>query len=340
MVDPLAAPRRRRQLCVVVNAGAQGGRLRPTSARACRPASRLDVADDRALLALQGPEAAAVLARHLPGGRRPRLHDRGRRRFDGIDCSISRSGYTGEDGFEISVAGRRRRGVWPARCSPSREVKPIGLGARDSLRLEAGLCLYGHDLDETDLAGRGRSRLRRRQAPPRRGRLPRLRRASPANSPTAPPRVRVGLLPDGKAPGPRRRRRSPISPAAPIGVVTSGGFGPTVGGPIAMGYVEPAFAAPGTKLALSVRGKRTCRPPSTALPFVPHRYVRKPILNEVFEMTTRYTRDHEWVRLEGDLAVVGISNYAQEQLGDIVFVELPESARSSTRATRRPSSNR
>ena len=156
-------------------------------------------------------------------------------RFDGIDCHVSRSGYTGEDGFEIS--SRRRacaRTCEPLLAEPS--VKPIGLGARDSLRLEAGLLLYGHDIDTTTSPVEADADLaisKRRRAG---GRLSR-RRAHPARTAHGAARMRVGIKPDGRAPA-REGTEIIAADGATIGKVTSGGFGPTSTAPIAMGYVE------------------------------------------------------------------------------------------------------
>ena len=192
--------------------------------------------------------------------------------FDGIPVCVSRSGYTGEDGFEISVPAELAERVARALLAEP-EVKPIGLGARDSLRLEAGLCLYGHDIDETTTpveADLGFALSKRRRGE---GGCPgaRVIQGELANGA---PRRRVGIKPEGRAPA---RDGTEITDKAgnPIGTVTSGGFGPTVGGPVAMGYVATAFAAPGSEVDLVVRGKPL---PATvvALPFVTQRYYRKP----------------------------------------------------------------
>jgi aminomethyltransferase len=186
----------------------------------------------------------------------------------GIDCHISRSGYTGEDGFEISLAAHKAEEL--ARLLLAQDgVQPAGLGARDSLRLEAGLCLYGHDIDETTSpveAGLAWSIQKRRRAEagfPGSARILRELEQGPS-------RRRVGLKPNGRAPA--REGTEILAPSGErIGTVTSGGFGPTVNGPIAMGYVEARYAEPGTPVSLMVRGK-----PMGArvvpLPFVPHRY--------------------------------------------------------------------
>jgi aminomethyltransferase len=239
--------------------------------RARMPAGvKLTAADDWALLALQGPLAAPVMARHCPMAAGLAFMTAMSAEFDGIDCHVSRSGYTGEDGFEISMKADKAETVARALLAEP-EVLPIGLGARDSLRLEAGLCLYGHDIDETTTPVEADLRFaiaKRRRAE---GGFPGAARIARELA-EGPSRLRVGIVPDGKAPA---RDGTPIADLSgrDIGRITSGGFGATVGGPIAMGYVEMALSAPGTKLALNVRGKAM---PATVseLPFVPHRYVR------------------------------------------------------------------
>jgi aminomethyltransferase len=227
-------------------------------------------ADHRALIALQGPKAAAVLARHCPGAIGLAFMSATSASFDGIDCHVSRSGYTGEDGFEISVKANRVRAI-AERLLGHGEVKPIGLGARDSLRLEAGLCLYGHDIDLTTSpveAGLAWSIQKRRRTE---GGFPGAARLQ-AELAEGAARRRVGILPEGRIPA-REGAEIRSAEGKPIGKVTSGGFGATVNGPIAMGYVERAFAEPGTALALVVRG-RDLPAKVVPLPFVPHRYVR------------------------------------------------------------------
>jgi aminomethyltransferase len=231
---------------------------------------RLIRADHRALIALQGPKAAAVLERHCPGAGAMAFMSARSASFDGIDCHVSRSGYTGEDGYEISVKANRVRAV-AERLLGHAEVKPVGLGARDSLRLEAALCLYGHDIDtgtspvEAGLAWSIQKRRREEGGFPGAERvLTDLREGAR--------RLRVGLRPEGRVPA-REGAEIKSPDGAPIGTVTSGGFSPTLGVPIAMGYVDRVFAAPGTPVVLVVRGKDI---PATvaALPFVPHRYYR------------------------------------------------------------------
>jgi aminomethyltransferase len=232
--------------------------------------ARLIRADHRALIALQGPKAAAVLERHCAGAAAMAFMSARSASFDGIDCHVSRSGYTGEDGYEISVKANRVRAI-AERLLGHGEVKPIGLGARDSLRLEAGLCLYGHDIDTSTSpveAGLAWSIQKRRREE---GGFPGAERVL-AELRDGAPRVRVGLRPEGRVPA-REGAEIKSSDGALIGKVTSGGFGPSIGGPIAMGYVERAFAAPGTPVALVVRGKDLAAS-VTALPFVPHRYHR------------------------------------------------------------------
>jgi aminomethyltransferase len=230
----------------------------------------LHTADDRALLALQGPKAVEVIERHCPQAAQLSFMSGTSAEFDGIDCHVSRSGYTGEDGFEISVAASDAETVARTLLAEP-EVKPIGLGARDSLRLEAGLPLYGHDLDETtspveaDLAFAVSKA--RRQA----GGFPGADRITRELA-EGPKRRRVGIRPAGRAPV-REGAEVLSSDGAAIGTLTSGGFGPTVNAPVAMGYVAAECAAPGT--AVQVSGRRGPEPAEVvAMPFVPHRYFR------------------------------------------------------------------
>jgi len=222
---------------------------------------------DRALLALQGPLAAAVLERHSPAISKLTFMKVARTSVAGAPAIISRSGYTGEDGFEISVEGADAERVARALLGES-EVLPIGLGARDSLRLEAGLCLYGHDMDETRnpaeanlLWSIGK---RRKEAKDFRGAAVTLG--------GAPAIKRVGIRPQGRAPA-REGTEIAAKDGHIIGKVTSGGFGPSLNTPIAMGYVETAFAADGTPVDLLVRGKAMPAVISP-MPFVPHSYRR------------------------------------------------------------------
>ncbi len=233
------------------------------------PNVKLLRAEHRALIALQGPSAAAVLARHAPDTATMAFMSASSTRFDGIECHVSRSGYTGEDGYEISVKAIRVRAI-AERLLAHPEVKLIGLGARDSLRLEAGLCLYGHDIDastspvEAGLAWSIGKRRRREGGFPGASRiLDELQRG--------PDRLRVGLEMDGRIPA--REGAQILVEGAAIGKVTSGGFGPSVGRPIAMGYVDRRFVTPGTAVIVPVRGKEL---PARIVPMpsVPHRYYR------------------------------------------------------------------
>jgi aminomethyltransferase len=253
-------------LFLVVNASRAGVDLPHIETRL--PAGvRLVRHSDRALLALQGPGAATVMARFCPEAGALPFMGFAALAVGGITCLVSRSGYTGEDGFEISVPAEQAE-VLARRLLAEPEVRPAGLGARDSLRLEAGLCLYGNDLDEqttpveADLAWVIGKRRRLAFAFPG-GAVIREQLAS------GPSRRRVGILPAGRAPA---RAGTPIVVAGtPVGTVTSGGFGPTLGGPLAMGYVGSALATPGTELGLVVRGQ-TLPARVVSLPFVPHRY--------------------------------------------------------------------
>src|SRR5690242_6552425 len=205
-----------------------------------------------------------VLARFAAGIGRMPFMSAAELSIAGLPCSITRSGYTGEDGFEISLAADHAVTV-AERLLAEPEVAPIGLGARDTLRLEAGLCLYGHDIDETTTpieAGLAWTIGKRRRAE---GGFPGadivLRQLAEGTT-----RKRVGIRPDGRAPA--REGTAIVDPAGkPVGQVTSGGFGPSVNGPIAMGYVDAAHAAADTALAVVVRD--VARPAHVAsLPFV------------------------------------------------------------------------
>ncbi|NIJ41747.1 aminomethyltransferase [Parvibaculum indicum] len=230
----------------------------------------LSVLADRALIALQGPKAAEAFATIAPETATQSFMTVRETNVDGAACLVSRSGYTGEDGFEISVPADRAEALTRKLLSDER-VKPIGLGARDSLRLEAGLCLYGHDLDEetTPIEGALTWTISRRRRAEDEFPGADVVLGQIANGVA---RKRVGILPEGKAPA---REGTDITDADgnKIGVITSGGYGPSVGGPIAMGYVETAFAKDGTPLQLVVRGK--ARPARvTKMPFVEKRFYR------------------------------------------------------------------
>jgi aminomethyltransferase len=223
-----------------------------------------------ALLALQGPKAEAVIAKHIPAIRDLKFMFYASFNIGGISAHVSRSGYTGEDGFELSVFEKDAVALWNLLLADA-DVKPIGLGARDSLRLEAGLCLYGHDIDETTSpieAGLTWSISKRRREEGGFSGSARVQKEL-ANGVR---RKRVGILPEGRAPA-REGTEIQSLDGRKIGVITSGGFGPTVNGPIAMGYVEMASAASDSKIKLIVRGQ--AMPASIVkLPFVPNRFKR------------------------------------------------------------------
>ncbi|QBF33007.1 glycine cleavage system aminomethyltransferase GcvT [Thalassococcus sp. S3] len=232
--------------------------------------------DDHALLALQGPDAATALLPLAPDASTLGFMQASAARFQGADLWMSRAGYTGEDGFEISVPSGHATALAQALMAhPS--VAPIGLAARNTLRLEAGLCLYGSDMDDNT-------------TPPEAGlswAIPKVRRAGGARAggfagaetvlrqlEEGPERLRVGLLPEGRAP-----MRDGVELFADettdelAGLITSGGFGPSLGAPVAMGYLPRALAGPGTTVYGALRGKRL--PLRVApMPFVPHQYHR------------------------------------------------------------------
>ena len=254
---------------VVVNASRKEGDFARMAA-AMPPGIAFTTGDDYALLALQGPKAEAVMARIAPAVAGLKFMFHAKAEIAGIAAHVSRSGYTGEDGFEISVHNRDAVKLWNVLLAQE-EVKPVGLGARDSLRLEAGLCLYGHELDETispveaDLVW---SIGKRRRAEGGFVGAARVQRELAEG----PKRRRVGIRPEGRAPA---RDGAVITDAAgrPIGVVTSGGFGPSVNGPVAMGYVETAMAAPGMPVRLIVRD-RALPAEIVKLPFIPNNFKR------------------------------------------------------------------
>jgi aminomethyltransferase len=233
---------------------------------------RLTTLAEAALIALQGPLAASTLARLAPEERletMPFMSARPARIAD-FETFVSRSGYTGEDGYEVSVASAQAENLTRILLAEP-DVAPIGLGARDSLRLEAGLCLYGHELDETVdpvEAALAWSIQKRRRID---GGFPGARRIRNALA-NGPGRQRVGVRPDGRAPA-REGAKITAPDGAPIGVLTSGGFGPSVGGPIAMGFVKRAYSTVGMPVSLIVRGKPLSAR-VVALPFHPHAYYR------------------------------------------------------------------
>jgi aminomethyltransferase len=258
------------RLFLVVNASRKDDDFSHLSANLSAGA-RLAVMEDHALLALQGPAAASVLGRLAPDAAKLPFMGVAAVDVGGIACLVSRSGYTGEDGFEISLPADRAE-TFADLLLAQPEVAPAGLGARDSLRLEAGLCLYGNDIDElTSPVEAGLTWVigkRRREAWDFPGAAV-IRDQLEANAPT---RLRVGIRPEGRAPA-RALADIVAGDGTAAGVVTSGGFSPTLNAPIAMGYVRRDLAAAGTSLSVVVRGKPL--PAAVApLPFVPHRYAR------------------------------------------------------------------
>jgi len=231
---------------------------------------------DRALIALQGPRAESVLTKFDAEIPDMKFMDAGPRRLAGLDCFVSRSGYTGEDGFEISLPGEAAEG-FARELLTDENVLPIGLGARDSLRLEAGLCLYGHDLDPAttpvEAALEWSIQKSRRKGGARPGGFPGAD-AILAQFEQGASRRRVGLKPEGRAPVREGAAlfADEVSTRS-IGNVTSGGFGPSLNAPVAMGYLPPALAAPDTLVFAEVRGQRLGMR-VTPMPFVPNTYKR------------------------------------------------------------------
>ena len=255
-------------LLIVVNAATKDDDFAHIAERLAGRAVLRPLAD-RALIALQGPQAAAVLARIAPEVADMRFMEWRPAAFDGVRGWVSRSGYTGEDGFEISIPAAEAEPL-ARRLLAEPEVAPIGLGARDTLRLEAGLCLYGQDIDRTTSpveAGLGWSIGRRRR---REGGFPGAERIL-AELSGGSARRRVGLLPDGRQPV--RAGQTVEAAGRPVGRVTSGGFGPSIGRPVAMALVEAAVARPGTALAVAGRSRPVAANVAD-LPFVPPRYHR------------------------------------------------------------------
>jgi aminomethyltransferase len=273
--DDLMFANRGDHLFVVVNAACKGADIARMKA-ALEPAITVEPVEDRALLALQGPAAEGVLAALSPEAAQMRFMDVRTLDLNGVEAWVSRSGYTGEDGYEISVPADQAEAVARALLAHE-DVEAIGLGARDSLRLEAGLCLYGHDIDDATLPAEAglvwAIQKARRTGGEREGGFPGAD-AVLAQLADGAPRKRVGLRPEGRAP---MREGVELFAQAEggeaIGKITSGGFGPTVGAPVAMGYVPADLAASGSKLFGEVRGKRL---PITVvdLPFVAANFKR------------------------------------------------------------------
>lgn len=274
ILDDLTVANLGDRLLLVVNASRKAddeAHLRAALGGACE----IDVLD-RALIALQGPQAEATLARVAPDCIAMRFMEARRLTLLGAECLVTRSGYTGEDGFEISIPADMAREI-AEELLTHEKVAPIGLGARDSLRLEAGLCLYGADIDESTTpieAGLSWALQKvRRKGGARAGGFPGAEIILEQLASGA-PRRRIGLKPEGRAPV---RAGAPLyaeeGGTAAIGAVTSGGFGPSLAAPIAMGYLPAALAEPGTRIFAELRGSRL--PAAVgALPFIAPKYKR------------------------------------------------------------------
>ena len=275
ILDDFIVARRGNHFLLIVNASRKAqdfDRLQDYVGQCCR----LQMLEDRALIALQGPESGSVLEKLVPGSANLNFMESREFMFQGSALWISRSGYTGEDGFEISVPADVSEGLF-SDLLEQKAVQPAGLGSRDSLRLEAGLCLHGSDIDDStspveaalEWAIPGVRRIGGRRA----GGFPGDARVLSELADGA-GRRRVGIRPEGKAPmrhgtvvhaDQEGRRR--------IGLVTSGGYGPSVGGPVSMGYVEIEFAISGTLVFCEVRG-RMLPAKVHSMPFIEHRYNR------------------------------------------------------------------
>jgi len=274
ILDDLTVANLGDRLLLVVNASRKAddeAHLRAALGGTCE----IDVLD-RALIALQGPQAEATLARVAPDCIAMRFMEARRLTLLGAECLVTRSGYTGEDGFEISIPADMAREI-AEELLANEKVAPIGLGARDSLRLEAGLCLYGADIDESTTpveAGLSWALQKvRRKGGARAGGFPGAEIILEQLASGA-PRRRIGLKPEGRAPV---RAGAPLyaeeGGTAAIGAVTSGGFGPSLAAPIAMGYLPAALAEPGTRIFAELRGSRL--PAAVgALPFIAPKYKR------------------------------------------------------------------
>jgi len=273
--DDLMFANRGDHLFVVVNAACKEADI--ARMKTVLPADvSVDVITDRALLAIQGPTAAEVLSTLNAAVAEMKFMDVATVELVGCDCWVSRSGYTGEDGYEISVPSEKAVALARALLDHP-DVEPIGLGARDSLRLEAGLCLYGHDVDTStspvEACLTWAIQKSRRLGGARAGGFPGEERILTELAEGA-SRKRVGLKPAGRAP---MREGVPLYATAEsseqIGSITSGGFGPTVGGPVAMGYLPSELAKAGTTVFGDLRGKRQALTVS-ALPFTPANFKR------------------------------------------------------------------
>ncbi len=259
------------RLYLVVNAGCKDADYAHIAERLPKGVSLGTATGTNGLLALQGPAAAAVMEKLVPQAAGMPFMSILQAQLAGCPVQFSRSGYTGEDGYEISARDSDTARIW-SELLANPLVQPIGLGARDSLRLEAGLCLYGHDIDTSTSpieAGLAWSIQKRRRTE---GGFPGAAHVQ-AELANGPARKRVGIRPEGRAPAREGTEILSVT-GEKIGVVTSGGFAPSLNAPIAMGYVTSAYAAPGTPLQLMVRGKPLAAS-VVAMPFVPNRFFGK-----------------------------------------------------------------
>ena len=267
ILDDLMVCRIEDGLMVVVNAACKDADIAHMRANL---SSETTVLEDRALIALQGPGAEAALSALAPAAATLSFMTGAEMDVDGAACFVTRSGYTGEDGYEISVPADQADAL-ARKLLAQNDVEAIGLGARDSLRLEAGLCLYGHDIDETTTPVEaaltwsiGKRRREEGGFPGADIILDQIKNGAP--------RKRVGILPDGRAPA-REGTEIQAPDGTSIGTITSGGFGPSLEAPLAMGYVTTEHASAGSAVNVVVRGKAL--PAKTAkMPFVPNGYKR------------------------------------------------------------------
>ncbi|TDI60771.1 MAG: glycine cleavage system aminomethyltransferase GcvT [Alphaproteobacteria bacterium] len=251
ILDDLMITRGAKDLFIVVNAACKDADEAHMRAHLAGD-TRLTKLDDRALLALQGPQAANMMGQYDAKLAQMPFMSGMQASLDGLDCFVSRCGYTGEDGYEISVANDQAEDLARALLAFD-DVEPVGLGARDTLRLEAGLCLYGSDIDTntTPIEASLTWTIGKRR---------KIEKDFPGAGPImdqlfdGPSRLRVGIRPDGRAPA-RAHTEILDLDGNIIGEITSGGYGPTVGGPVAMGYVDAAFANDGTEVGLNIRNK-------------------------------------------------------------------------------------
>lgn len=272
ILDDLMITRRENDIFMVVNAGCKDEDI--AHMRKSLP-DHLELTEltDRALVALQGPMAAEVIARFANGADQMDFMSYAEVEICGAKCFISRCGYTGEDGHEISIPAGKAKEVCKVLLAEP-EVEAIGLGARDSLRLEAGLCLYGHDITTktTPIEGTLEWSIGKRRR--EEGGFPGADKILSQLKSGDITRKRVGILPTGRAPA-REGTEILNAQGTVIGVITSGGFGPTFGGPVAMGYVDLKYSAAQTPIFLQVR-KKKLEAKVANMPFVPHKYYRKP----------------------------------------------------------------